>query len=425
MKVKELAPPIAFYLLMAVSPFAISAQDVPIDKTEELESRISTLESDVKKTKKIRFSGYIQGDMQIGEENASLKVGSAKADGEDAYIRFGIRRGRLKFAYADNIGKVASTAVFQLDITERGVGIKDAYFAVTDPWINLFSVQIGVFDRPFGNEISYSSSVRETPERSTGCTTLFPGERDLGGKLVIAAPKTHALAGLQLETGVFGGNGINLDNDNKKDWISHLYYKKAFDNIRFGVGASCYLGSVYEGTDTTYKMNGKGFVCLESSEKGAHAKRRYYGFDAQLLIKTKLGETNIRAEVITGQQPGALGDSKSPSNAALPSHNTYERNFLSYYVYFIQDFGKHSVVLKYDRYDPNTKTGNDDIGLGGTGKGDIMKQNFGFGYLFRLNSHIRLMAYYDMAFNETSKNLAGFSSQLKDNIFTLRLQYKF
>jgi len=131
--------------------------------------------------------------------------------------------------------------------------------------------------------------------------------------------------------------------------------------------------------------------------------------------------------MVTGDQPGGLGDSKSPNSSSLPTTDTYQRNFMSYNVYLIQDLGqtKHSLVAKYDSYDPNTKLSGDEVGLGGSGKGDVAKHNIGFGYLYRMNSNFRVMAYYDMAFNEKSKNLTGYNSDLKDNIFTLRLQYKF
>ncbi len=417
---------IIFLLLISFTSFISVAQTDSTNKSEQFEASMDELSSGIKKLNKFKLSGYIQGDLQVGEKDASLKVGGPRSEKEGTFVRFGIRRGRVKLTYTDNWGRVASNAVFQLDITEKGVSMKDAYFAFTDPWIKWFSIQLGVFDRPFGNEISYSSSLRESPERSTGCLTLFPGERDLGGMLVVHAPKDNVLAGLKLETGVFGGNGINLDNKNRKDWISHLSYKRSYDNILFGVGASYYLGWVYQGKDTTYEMKNKEFTIVDGAKKGDYSTRMYYGLDAQLLISTKLGMTNIRAEVIAGKQPGALGDSKSPNSATLPSIYTYRRDFTSFYVYFIQDFGnRHSLVLKYDRYDPNTRIANNEVGTGGSGKGDIMMQNFGFGYLFRLNSNIRLMAYYDMGFNETSENLKGYDKQLKLNTLTIRAQYKF
>jgi len=38
---------------------------------------------------------------------------------------------------------------------------------------------------------------------------------------------------------------------------------------------------------------------------------------------------------------------------------------------------------------------------------------------------VSLMATYDMTTNEKCANLAGYESDRKDNLFTMRLQYKF
>ncbi|MEG1955172.1 MAG: hypothetical protein RR066_03880 [Mucinivorans sp.] len=94
----------------------------------------------------------------------------------------------------------------------------------------------------------------------------------------------------------------------------------------------------------------------------------------------------------------------------------------------VQDIGhsKHSIVLKYDYYDPNTKIKGDQIGaLPGTGAADIAYSTFGVGYLFRWNQYIRLMAYYDMVSNERSANLDGYQGRIKQNVLTARVQFKF
>lgn len=93
----------------------------------------------------------------------------------------------------------------------------------------------------------------------------------------------------------------------------------------------------------------------------------------------------------------------------------------------VQDFGTLplSAVVKHDWYDPNSKISKNEIGNNGTEKGDIAYNTIGFGLLWRATSNIRLQAYYEMVNNEKSENLAGFKDNLKDNIFTLRLQYKF
>ena len=413
--------------LLCLSTVSVLAQEVeltPLEKTQAETERISSL---VDNLNKLKISGYIQSDLQFGQKDASLKVGSAKASTEDNYTRIGLRRGRLKFTYSDLFEGAPNTAVAQFEMTEKAVEVKELYFSVTEPWTKCVSLQAGVANRPFGYEIPYSSSSLETPERSTACNILFPNEVDLGGMLTIQAPKDHALNPFKLETGLFVGNGMKQDIHNRKDWISHLSYKKSYDNLQYGLGASLYLGGTYQGTANVYEMSGKQFVKVNNAKVGDYSDRTYYGLDGQLLLSTGAGMTTLRAEMMAGKQPGALGDSKSPNASSLPTTDTYRRNFMGYNIYLIQDLGqtKHSLVVRYDSYDPNTKLSGDEVGLGGTGKGDIAKHNIGIGYLYRMNNNFRLMAYYDMAFNEKSKNLTGYNSDLKDNIFTLRLQYKF
>lgn len=161
-------------------------QKEPPPSDSELAQKITEFEEELKGLKNLKISRYIQTQFQYGEKDASLKVGSSNEDKTRRFSRIGIRRGRIKMAYTQGIG----SGVFQLDITEKGLSVKDAYLKLTEPWLNSISTTMGVFDRPFGYEISYSSSQRESTERSTVFQTLFPEERDLGAKITLQAPKT-------------------------------------------------------------------------------------------------------------------------------------------------------------------------------------------------------------------------------------------
>ena len=64
------------------------------------------------------------------------------------------------------------------------------------------------------------------------------------------------------------------------------------------------------------------------------------------------------------------------------------------YVHFIQDIAdtKHSEVVKYDWYDPNTNIAANQIGVGAkTGKADVAYSTLGLGYMYRMNNNIRIM----------------------------------
>lgn len=395
-------------------------------KAEQALEQSNANKKTLDKLKNLKVSGYIQTDFLYGEPNASFKVGSDVKQ-EDNQFRFGVRRGRIKFDHGTALGN----AVFQLDLTEKGISFKDVYYKLNDPFFGgWISLKAGIFDRPFGYEISYSSRKRESPERSTITTTLFPDERDLGTMLTLQAPKDHSLHFLKLEAGIFAGNGIKKDFHNSKDFIAHLSAsKKISDKFSLGGGFSTYIGNVQSADTLAYEMDGKSFAESKVKEGDLFA-RQYFGIDAQLSLDWIAGVTSLRGEYLFGKQPAVSGNSKSPNSGTVGSGSTYIRNFNGGYVYFIQNIAhsKHSLVFKYDFYDPNTSIASNEIGNPvntKTGKGDIGFNSIGVGYLLNLNSAMRIMAYYEMKSNETSTALDGYKENIKDNIFTLRLQYTF
>ncbi len=408
-----------------LSGVAVAAQDAGLPAIEKLEQRIAALDAEAAKPKKFKVSGYIQGQYQWGEANAALKVGSANEAAATPYNRIGVRRGRIKFAYEERI----VSGVFQIDLTEKGVAFKDVYLHITDPWFRSVALRAGIFDRPFGYEISYSSSRRESPERSTVFQTLFPDERDLGAMLVWQAPKTSPWSVVKLEAGLFAGNGIKRETDNRKDFIGRLSAAKAMGRrVSLGVGASYYNGGVYQGTTEVYTMAGNGFVrSSDAANRGRFAKREYIGFDLQCTVTTPAGLTKLHGEYLFGQQPGTGQSTRSPNYSDLPANDIYLRPFSGGYVMLVQDLGPLplSAVLKYDVYDPNTRVAGDDVGRNGTGSADLLQSTLGFGALWDIDSSLRLQAFYELNTHEKTPHLAGMDADIADNVFTLRLQYKF
>lgn len=394
------------------------------DSLKILFDKIANMERDIQKQNSLSFSGYIQGQYQWGESDASLKVGSSNERAGDSFNRIGIRRGHLKASYA---GRGAS-AVFQIDITEKGIGIKDAYFKIADPWLKSSSLKAGIFDRPFGYEISYSSSKRESPERSAIFQTLFPEVRDLGAMVSLQLPKANALSILRLDAGIMAGNGIKADSDSKKDFIGRLGFQKQWDNISIGAGTSYYYGKVYQGTSRIFVMRDGGFTAFDNEENtGRFSTREYKGADCQLTINHHFGTTKLNAEYIVGLQPATAGSSKSPNSSSLPNYDIYRRNFSGGYLMLVQQIGRMPlmVVAKHDWYDPNTDIDGNRIGLNGTSKTDLKQHSTGMGIIFDMSSDIRLTAYYDFNRNEKTANISSFDKDVDDDVFTIRLQYKF
>jgi len=422
-------------LIGALSIFALNA-NAQVEETLEpvkdtitiLQEQIDANSSKIKVLEKLKVSGYIQAQTEIGQIGAAAKTGanggkySEAIDGKnaDSFTRYGIRRGRIKFQYSEKIAK----GVFELDLTDKSIGIKDAYLQIDEPLLNMFSLKAGIFDRCFGDEVSYSSSSIESAERSLIIQKLFPDEKDLGTQITIKAPANTMLEGLKLDAGLFSGNGIRTDDNSKVDFIGHLKYDKAFSNMAFGIGASMYSGTTNNADSNYYTVNNAKWT-REEVGKNQLNKRQYFGFDGQFSIETLMGITSIRGEYLFGEQPSVSGDFASPQANTYTSSSafSYKRNFSGGYVYFLQDIYRTplTLVLKYSYLDPNTELKGDEI----KNKADVAMSSFGIGGLWRINSSLRLMGFYEINSNEKTNGVSGYNGDIKDNLFTLRLQYKF
>jgi len=419
-------------ILFAVSIFIVQQNDVKAQSLDSLGTVVEKLNDDFIVSKRLKFSGYVQAQWQHADTVgiSSFAGGNFPSNVDN---RFSIRRGRLKATYDIGISQM----VLQLDVTEKGVGIKDAYLKISDPFIQVFSFQAGVFDRPFGFEISYSSSIRESPERSRMFQTIFPGERDLGAKLVLQAPKTSKLNIFKLEGGLFNGTGPTaVDFDSHKDFIGNFSFNKSLKNEKanFAARVSYYNGGYRQPTKFIYNRIGdigggiSGFLVDSTSEnKGSIVKREYFGADAQISVLSMLGLSTLRAEYIYGTQAGTASTTTSPSSE--PTSDAFIRNFNGAYFYFLQNIGqsKHQLLLKYDWYDPNTDVSGDQLGQNKSKltKTDLKYTTIGLGWVYRFDANLKFIVYYDMVENEISSNLNGFDKDLKDNVLTLRIQYKF
>ncbi len=445
LKNKWLGAIICLLSLVALSPAHAQIVDpeqqttkfVDPEQQDSTQSTIAKLYQDVEILKRLKITGYLQAQYQVTDS-----IGAKSFAGGDFPTfddkRFLLRRSRIKATWSN----IHSSFVFQIDATENGiVSLRESYLKYTDPYLELFTITAGVFNRPFGYEIGYSSSDRESPERGRMSQTIFPGERDLGFMLTVQAPKTSRWNFIKLDLGLLDGTGLGAKEfDKKKDFISRLSIIKSTPNekIKIGLGVSVYDGGFVLANDTMYSMSTVKdtlrFV-VEKKEIGAYTKRTYYGADAQVSIDWVGGITTIRAEYITGDQPSLATDTKSVSALILgPDGKTgtgayaYNRKFNGAYFYFLQNIGqsKAQFVLKYDWYDPNTAVSGNQIGITGTktSAADIKFTTLGLGAIWRFDQNMKFMAYYDIVKNESTQ-LKGYTQDVKDNVLTLRLQYRF
>lgn len=336
-------------------------------------------------------------------------------------------------AYAGDL----STYVLQFNVNERGFSVRDAYFSIREPWLKAISLTAGIFYRPFGCELPYSTHKRETPELARITQTLFPGERDLGASISFQMPEKSRLEALKAEAGLFTGNGTAAETDDKLDFIGRLSWSEELrkPGINYHFGISYYHGSIYQAKKQVYQAGDiDGVTCfyqrMQDTLIGSYQLREYFGLDGSFSFKSPLGFTQVRADFMSGIQPSADTTSMSPTEKiAAP---IYLRNFSGGVVYLVHTFPNpvHSLVIKYDRYDPNVKVKDDQVGLVSPGNkatavADLTYVTWGFGYFADISRNLRLTLYYDLVKNETSRNLSKYGSDVKDNIFTIRVQYKF
>lgn len=409
-------------------------------KVEAMSESMLEMKSALDALKKLKFSGYVQAQFQSAEADASSAYTIGQFSGgsfaSGLHNRMLIRRGRLKAAYTDDYAQF----VLQVDATERGLSLKDAYATITEPWLRGISLTAGVFNRPFGFEIGYSSSQRETPERARVIQTLFPGERDLGAQIGVAFEEAEGALGLfNLRAGMFNGTGGTAsENDNNKDFIGRFGVQLPFSDIGLAIdgGVSMYSGNVTSRSSIAYKIGtvagGNGFV-RDSAAANINAafERSYIGADVQLYYDLPIiGGTSIRGEFVSGTHPGVRGGSTVYAGG---SDSVYSRKVSGFYVNLVQNIGLvNQLIVKYDVFDPNTDVEGSEIGRSGAGlgAGDLKYTTLGLGWIYHWNANVKFVAYYEMIKNEeanaqASGSLAAYKEDVKDNVFTLRVQYKF
>lgn len=391
-----------------------------------------------KKFDHLRMGGYIQPQFQWAQQKGikSFEGGDFAAKVSN---RFMLRRARVRIDYVHfgNGTEPGVQIVFQFDGNERGFTVRDIWGRVVENNFQLFSFTAGMFARPFGYEVNLSSSDRESPERGRMSQTLMRSERDLGAMVSLdARKKNHPLRYLKLDAGLFNGQGINAaaDFDNKKDFIGRAALKPhpVGKNITISGGASILYGGLLQNTKYVYLTETVGnakrtVVDSSNTNLDDYSPRKYFGADAQIKIKNKVGFTELRAEFIRGTQTGTANSNETPTALINGFDGFHIRNFNGAYFYVLQHLfsEKYQLVLKYDWYDPNTKVSGNEIAAASLLSAANIKYNtFGAGLVYYMRENIKLVIYYANVRNEKTQ-LPGFTGDVRDNVFTARMQFRF
>ncbi len=383
----------------------------------------------------IRIGGYIQPQYQVASEPGSPSyIGGDFPKNTDS--RFMLRRGRLRFDYVryTEYNRPSLQFVFQFDGTERGVFIRDFWGRCFDTKYNLFSFTAGMFARPFGYEVNLSSQDRESPERGRMSQILMRTERDLGA-MVSFEPrsKQNFLKYVKIDAGYFNGQGLTAttDFDSFKDFIGRASLRNipVASNISLSGGISYFQGGMRQNNASLYTTeisNNTKVNKADTSHLGQHLSRHYRGADFQIKFLEKNNmQTELRAEYWYGKQPGTASTSETP--AQLLNEPYYLRNFNGAYFYALQHIfnNQNQLGFKLDWYDANTKVKESEIKPeNGFSSADIKYTTLGFGYIHTFNPNLKVIAWYDRVWNEKT-GLTGYESDAKDNVFTMRMQFRF
>ncbi|MEP7318323.1 MAG: porin [Panacibacter sp.] len=426
---KSISLTLFFLLLFSQTGKAQFLMDM-VDTTKDMGKGLLSI---YKKYDRIRMGGYIQPQFQAAESR-SAKNYSGGDFATNSSNRFMLRRGRLRFDYihfSENT-KPSVQFVFQFDGSERGVFIRDFWGRVFENNAKLFSFTTGMFARPFGYELNLSSADRESPERGRMSQILMKTERDLGAMISFEPRgRTNWLQYLKLDAGFFNGQGLTAtaDFDSYKDFISRVSLKPypLNKNLKLSVGVS-YLngGFIQNNKYVLAAQKSNGFTEDSSAANvGNKLPRKYYGVDAQLkFLHPKNSSTELRAEYWWGTQTSNAIISETPP--ALLTEPYYIRPFTGAFFYLLHNFDKNNQVgVKYDWYDANTGLKGTEIGtITNTHAADINFNTLGFGYTHYFDDNLKLVAWYEFVKNETTA-LPGYTSNVKDNILTLRMQFRF
>ncbi|MBK9389307.1 MAG: porin [Bacteroidetes bacterium] len=394
------------------------------------------------KFQSLSFTGYLQVQHQWADSAgiSSFNGGDFAPASDQRYM---IRRGRFRLDYERRTaeGFYRYNFALQFDGTEKGVNIRDMFGRIYENKWNNFVATVGVFNRPFSYELNYSSSLRESPERGRMSQILMKTERDMGAMLSFdPQDRRKKIYPLKIDAGFFNGQGLTGtgEYDSFKDFITRASLKrtKIADNLYLSGGASYLNGGFSNGSDVFFRaeenLSGSyAFIPDTSSKnKGKKSPRIYYGADIQIIWDNALGRTELRGEYMTGTQSSTSSSSVTPPvlpvNKLLQPEAIYIRDFNGAYFYLLQTFfKKHQVFAKYDWYDPNTRIKGEELKpVNNFGAADLRFDTFGTGYIFYLNDNLKFVFYYDHPVNEKSA-VKGFSKDLKDDTYTIRVQFRF
>ena len=426
--------------------------------TASAEVNIDTLKAQVDQLAKTKVSGFLQGRYEYGFDTSVIDSKSSQLQG-----RFNIKRGRVIVSNEGNLGDFG----VQVQYSEGGVQLIDAYASAYDPWKAL-KLRIGSQVLPFGYEVGiWGSSSMELLERSLFEQTVFTGEHDIGAVLSLNS-KADFLQYIDLKAGVFSGNmsvvgipglgnsanGVSqTDFDDGKAFVGRVGFKAPIPaaGLDLSGGVSGYYDVLTSAQDTVIDFagqldntNGTSHVSKGNSRVDLH--KQILDVDLQVNAKVlDLGSTVLRGELYTGENVGlSTGGVFDPysstlqtdaNKATVATNKAYIRNALGWNVLLAQNLGAFQVAARFEQFDPNTDVSASDVGvLANTSIADVAWTQISGAVSYNLSSNVKFTVEYDHKTNETigkafaykaGSDNRDYTSDVDNDKGTFQLQYKF
>jgi hypothetical protein len=373
---------------------------------EGMQEQVQTMQGDVDKARKFKFSGYVQARWETGEtKRDSVRVsGSGPTLAPANTERFNIRRGRLKLTYDSS---PLSQAVVYLDGASSGSSINvrllEATVTLLDPWtvLHRHALTIGQMNVPFGYELERSSASRELPERSRAENVLFPGERDRGVKLVSQwSPQIETVVGVFNGPGISSADYPTADPDRAKDLVARVRWSQGTVDAAVSV------------------LNGRQLTALTGPD--AVTDKRRVGVDAQVYYQTPvLGGGSIKAEWYGGHEVNpdsirALVTAGAAPRLLVPGADSghLATDVAGGYLMAVQNLGERfQAAARYDEWDPNT------------GREHDQYSRWSLAAHWFYDGFTRVTVAYDAPATEV--RAGNRYDDPKDNLWTVQVQHRF
>jgi hypothetical protein len=379
----------------------------------------------------ITLSGYAQAQLELHQDSEDQLAPGGQPLNQN---RFLLRRGRIKaeskHRYAELLLELDGNTVRGPSFGVQRAEVSAVYRGTDAPLSKapLIALTAGVLIPSFGRELQESARTRAFMERSLASRAFFPSEPDVGARL--SGTLGFFNYGIAITNGEPAGQpaGFPLrDPNSAKDIIGRLGVAADVSSVVKASGGVSLLNgkSTFRGTDGTKSidLNEDGVISnveLSATPGSAPARSQNFdhwaiGADADVIVKTGLGETELMAELVIASN---LDRGLFISDPVTSSHDARQ---LGYYVGILQDITRHAQVgFRYDYYNPQA-----DIFTTTNGKlipSRATVKTYSPLVTVRLPDNLKLMAQWDIVRDHLATDVRGVPADRKNNAVTLRLQ---